>query len=204
MKNLTNTVHSFMSNKNTQLKDCKMTNMLSGIITSKLKIKMLVRFFLNPESQAYLRELSNEFDVSSNAVRTELNILEDSGLLNSEKQGKKVFYKANKKHPLFPELGSMARKALGVDQVLESIITRLGNLEKAYLIDDYAVGKDTGIIDLLLVGDIDNFHLHDLSKKTERYLKRKIRHLVLTQKEFEDFGSELKKRPHVLIWEVKN
>lgn len=176
--------------------------MLSGIITSKLKIKMLMRFFLNPESETYLRELSSEFGVSSNAVRTELNNFAESGLINSHKQGKKVLYKANKKHPLFPELGSMARKVLGVDKVIQSIITRLGNLEEAYLLDDYAVGKDTGIIDLLLVGDIDDFHLHDLSKKTERYLNRKIRHIVLTKKEFEDFKVNLNSRSTLLIWKA--
>lgn len=179
-----------------------MNNLLSGIITSKLKIKMLIRFFMNPESQAYLRELSNEFNVSSNAVRIELNHLAKSGLISSKKDGRKILYKANISHPLFPELGSMAKKVMGVDKVIESIITRLGNLEKAYLIDDYALGKDSGIIDLLLVGNIDNFHLHDLSTKTERYLNRKIRHLVLVKNEFEDFKKNLQNRPNILIWEA--
>jgi hypothetical protein len=88
-----------------------------------------------------------------------------------------------------------------VDQVIDSIITRLGNLEQAYLLDDYAAGKDTGIIDLLLVGDIDNYHLHDLTQKTERYINRKIRHLVLTRSEFDTFEKDLAVRPHLLIWE---
>ena len=127
--------------------------------------------------------------------------LSGSDLITAEKQGRKIWYKANKNHPLFPELGSMAKKVLGVDQVMESIITRLGNLEAAFLLDDYAVGKDTGIIDLLLVGDIDNYHLHDLTKKTERYIKRKIRHLVMTRSEFEAFEKDLAARPHLLIWE---
>jgi hypothetical protein len=77
-----------------------------------------------------------------------------------------VFYKANPKHPLFPELKSMVSKVMGIDQVVDRIVTRLGDLESAYLLDDYAEGKDTGIIDLLLVGDIDQYHLNDLSRKT--------------------------------------
>ncbi|MDY0361693.1 MAG: winged helix-turn-helix domain-containing protein [Desulforegulaceae bacterium] len=178
-----------------------MNNILSGIITSKLKIKMIIRFFMNPESSAYLRELSNEFDVSSNAVRTELNQFTESGLIKSEKDGRKVLYKANKSHPLFPELSSMTKKVMGIDKVIESIITRLGKLELAYLLDDYAIGKDSGIIDLLLIGNIDNFHLHDLTKKTERYLNRKIRHLVLEKNEFEKFKNKLEERPHLLIWQ---
>jgi hypothetical protein len=177
--------------------------LFSGIIQSKLKIKLLLRFFLNPNTRAYLRQLSDEFNVSSNAVRSELNHLSGSDLITAEKQGRKIWYKANQKHPLFPELGSMAKKILGVDQVIDSIITRLGNLEQAYLLDDYAMGKDTGIIDLLLVGDIDNYHLHDLTQKTERYLKRKIRHLVLTRAEFNVFKKKLDDRPHFLIWEAE-
>jgi hypothetical protein len=175
--------------------------LFSGIIQSKLKIKLLLRFFMNPDTRAYLRQLSDEFNVSSNAVRSELNHLSGSDLITAEKQGRKIWYKANRKHPLFPELGSMAKKVLGVDQVIDSIITRLGNLEQAFLLDDYAAGKDTGIIDLLLVGDIDNYHLHDLTQKTERYINRKIRHLVLTRAEFDTFKKDLATRPHLLIWE---
>ena len=110
---------------------------------------------------------------------------------------------ANIDHPLFPELKSMVSKVMGIDQVIDGIINRLGDLESAYLIDDYAEGKDTGIIDLMLIGNINQYHLNDLSRKTERYIKRKIRSLVLTRKEYNDLLLDLKKRPCVLIWEAK-
>jgi len=164
----------------------------------------LVRLFLNPESRAYLRELSTEFNISSNSVREELNQLSQSNLLKSEKIGRKIYYQANHAHPLFPELKSMVRKLMGIDQVIEGLTNRLGNLEMAYLIDDYAEGKDSGIIDLLLVGNIDRYHLDDLSRKTEQYIKRKIRTIVLTQDEFSQFTSQLNQRPHILIWDVRN
>lgn len=64
-------------------------------------------------------------------------------------------------------------------------------------------GKDTGIIDLLLVGNIDQYHLNDLSRKTERYIKRKIRSLVLSRDEFDALVPKLEKRPRILIWEAK-
>ena len=91
---------------------------------------------------------------------------------------------------------------MGIDQVVDGIVTRLGRLERAYLIDDYAEGKDTGIIDLILVGEIDQFHLNDLTKKTERYIKRKIRCLVLSNAEFEELKIKIKDRPRILIWEA--
>jgi predicted transcriptional regulator len=176
-------------------------NILAGLIGSKTRVKLLMRFFFNPEARSYLRELAKEFDVSTNAVREELNQLKKTDLLTSEKNGRQVFYKANTNHTLFPELRSMVSKVMGIDQVIDSIIERLGNLEKACLIDDYAEGKDTGIIDIILVGDIDHYHLNDLSRKTERYIKRKIRTMVLSHEEYTDFIPNLRKRPNVLIWE---
>ncbi len=180
-----------------------MDNLLSGLIASKTRIKLLIRLFFNPQAKSYLRELAKEFDVSTNSVREELNQLTKTDLLKSEKNGRQVYYMANTKHTLFPELKSMVSKTIGIDQVIDSIVRRLGDLERAYLIDDYAEGKDTGIIDLLLVGDIDEYHLNDLSRKTERYIKRKIRSLVLGKDEFESFHAKMKNRPWLLIWEAQ-
>ena len=178
-----------------------MENLLSGIISSKTRIKLLMRFFFNPKTRSYLRELAKEFNVSSNAVREELNQLTSTNLLKFEKNGRQVYYKANTEHSLFPELKSMVSKVMGIDQVIDGIVSRLGDLERAYLIDDYAEGKDTGIIDILLVGNIDQYHLNDLTRKTEKYVKRKIRTLVLSKDEHKNFAAELEMRPNVLIWE---
>ena len=180
-----------------------MENLFTGLISSKTRIKLLTRFFFNPETRSYLRELAKEFSVSTNSVREELNQLTKTKLLTSKKSGRQVFYKANKEHPLFPELKSMVSKVMGIDRVIEGIVTRLGDIERAYLMDDYAEGKDSGIIDLVLVGNIDQYHLNDLSRKTERYIKRKIRTLVLSRDEFKDFEPKLKLYPNILIWKAK-
>ncbi|MEJ2723820.1 MAG: winged helix-turn-helix domain-containing protein [Deltaproteobacteria bacterium] len=179
-----------------------MQDLFAGLISSKTRIKLLVRFFFNPMTRSYLRELAKEFNVSTNAVREELNQLTKTNLLKSEKNGRSVYYTANKDHPLFPELKSMVSKVMGLDQVIDGIVTRLGELEAAYLLDDYAKGKDTGIIDLLLLGNVNQYHLNDLTQKTERYIKRKIRCLVLSRQEFEDMFPRLEDRPRLLIWEA--
>ena len=180
-----------------------MDSLFSGLIASKIRIKLLTRLFFNPKTRSYLRELAKEFNVSTNSVREELNQLTKTKLLKSERNGRQVLYAANEEHPLFPELRSMVSKAMGIDQVIDSIVTRLGDLEGAYLIDDYAEGKDTGIVDLILVGNIDPYHLNDLSRKTERYISRKIRSLVLSKEEFDQFLPTLKEKPRLLIWEAK-
>lgn len=147
-----------------------------------------------------MRELANEFEASPSQVKEELENLLAAGLLGSRKAGRMIKFKANIDHPLFPELQSMVSKSLGMDRILDSIITRLGNLKQAILIDDYAQGRDTGIIDLVLVGDIDHGNLDDLVGKTEKYLNRKIRTLVLTETEFRKLAGSLSARPQLVIW----
>ena len=166
-----------------------------------MRIRILLRLFLNPERNAYLRELADEFGASPSHIKDELDQLMSANLLISKKNGRQILFSANKDHPIFNELHSMVIKALGMDKILESIINRLGNLEKAFLIDDYAKGKDSGIIDLVLVGDIDKESLLDLTCKTERYIDRKIRTLVLNKTEFEDNRGLLKGRPRFLLWQ---
>lgn len=181
-----------------------MGTLFSGLITSKMRIRILMRLFLNPDQQAYLRGLADEFGASTSQVKEELQHLSESGLLQCEKNGRQMNYQANVNHPLFPELQSMVRKSLGMDQILESILQRLGNLKKAFLIDDYAQGKDTGLIDLVLVGDIDRENLEDLVLKTEKYISRKIRTLILSESEFKKMDSVFDKKPRLLLWDTEN
>ncbi|MBW1796628.1 MAG: winged helix-turn-helix transcriptional regulator, partial [Deltaproteobacteria bacterium] len=115
-----------------------MLNLFSGLISSKTRIKLLTRFFFNPQTRSYLRELAREFNVSTNLVRQELNRLTKTNLLKFQKDGRQVYYMANEDHPLFPELKSMVSKVMGIDQVIDGIVNRLGDLERVYLIDDYA------------------------------------------------------------------
>ena len=178
-----------------------MRNIFTVLITSKTRIRILMRLFFNPMQQAYLRELSKEFNASSSQVKDELTQLINSGLLTHEKQGRRINYKANVAHPLYTELHSMVQKAMGMDRILDSIVERLGNLEKAIVIDDYAMGKDTGIIDLVLIGNINQKNLADLVKKTESYIHRKIRTLVLNKDEYQQHKKVLSSRAQLVLWE---
>jgi AraC-like DNA-binding protein len=174
--------------------------MLGSLFTSKMRAQILMRLFLNPDSRAYLRELANQFNASPGHLRSELQQLSQAALLSGEKEGRQIQYRANRRHPLFPELQSMVRKALGMDRILDSIIERLGNLEAAYLTGDYAQRRDTGIVDLVLVGDINRRNLDDLVAKTERHIERRIRTLVVSAGEFRDMASSGRLNPNLPLW----
>ena len=159
--------------------------MLDTLITSKTRIRLLVKFFSNPANSGYLRSISEEFGESTNAVRVELNRLQEANLLNAESEGRTKVYKANPKHPLFTEISGIVNKYLGLDQSAEKVIQRLGNVDVAFITGDYAKGKDSGIIDLVVVGNVDEDYLLKLSRKAEDLISRKIRVLTLSQTELD-------------------
>jgi len=174
--------------------------MLDTLITSKTRVKLLLKFFLNAETRAYLRGLEDELGENSNALRLELNRLSKAGLLESSTEGRQKFYHANQNHPLFPELHSVVRKYLGIDQVIESVLKNLGNVEFAFVTGDYARGKDSGIIDLTLVGEVNREYLAHLVAKTEKLIKRKVRTLVLSNEEYSQLAGTLQMEKAIVVW----
>lgn len=163
-----------------------------------------MRLFLNPKQKVYVRELADEFDLAPSQISGELQRLAEANMLKNEKQGRQVKYRANTEHVLFPELHSMVKKAMGMDHILESIIERLGNLDLAFLIDDYAEGKDTGLVDLVLVGEIDQKNMNDLVRKAEKYIERKIRVLVINPAEYQSMKRIFANKTCLEIWKREN
>ncbi len=148
-----------------------------------------------------MRSLANEFGESTNSVRLELNNLSKAGFLTSKENGRTIEYRANVKHPLYPELNSLVHKYLGLDKIVENVIKKLGKLYLAFITGDYAKGKDSGIIDLVLVGELDNDHLRKLVEKAEKLIKRKVRTLVLSLKEYEKLKVTLEPDQALWLWQ---
>jgi predicted nucleotidyltransferase len=176
--------------------------MLDTLITNKTRLKLLLKFFLNSNSRAYLRNLEQEFNESSNAIRVELNKFEEAGLLKSEMNGNKKYFKANTSHPLFPDIHNILLKHLGIDQVIDEIIENLGNLKMVYLVGDIAKGNNSDIIDLLVVGsELNHEYLLKLVLKAEKLIKRKVRYLILTIEELNSYLKDKNSHEYLLLWE---
>lgn len=175
--------------------------MLETLISSKTRIKLLVKFFLNSNNVAYLRSLESEFGESSNGIRLELNRLESAGMLSSFLDGNKKMFRANKTHPLFKEIRNIVLKTIGIDSIIENVIERLGDVEKVYLVGEFSKGLDSEIIDLVLIGNIDKTYLIKLVDKSEELIKRKIRYLIYNPQEFNSNKFLNKKPEPLLLWQ---
>ena len=174
--------------------------MLDTLITSQTRINLLIKFFMNPGTRSYLRELASEFGESTNSVRVELNRLSKAKIITAINAGRTIEYFANKDHSLFDELHSLVKKYSGVDQLVDKLIKRIGDVKTAYIVGDYARGIDSGLIDIILIGNINLMEMNRIADRRSKDLSRKIRTMVLTADECRSLWSQLKMDNALLIW----
>lgn len=169
-------------------------SMLESLITSKTRLRLLLKFFINAANHGHLRGLAEEFSESTNAIRKELNNLSEAGYLEKEAVRNTISYRANTNHPLFSLLQSVVRRTIGLDTIVATILERMGAVKKVYLVGDYAEGRDTGTIEVVLIGDMLNEdYVEQLAYKIEGEIKRKVRFILtdnFDKKGLLLFGSE--------------
>ncbi len=150
--------------------------MLSSLITSKTRLRLLVKFFINAANDGYLRGLAAEMDESTNAIRKELNNLNEAGFINKHKENRIVIYSANTKHPMFALLQKLIRNHIGLDKIIENIVERSGEVKEVYLLGDYLKGIESAIIEILVLGKaINHEYIIQLVPKAEKEIDKKIK-----------------------------
>jgi len=149
--------------------------MLDSLITSKTRLRLLVKFFINAANRGHMRGLAEEFNESTNAIRKELNNLSEAGYLEKEAQQNRVTYRANIRHPLFGSLQDIVHKYLGLDRIVETVLKRMGDVEQVVITGDYAEGRDSGVVEVTVVGpSLNADYLAQLAPKMEGVIGRKV------------------------------
>ncbi|MGB3105297.1 ArsR family transcriptional regulator [Sphingobacterium siyangense] len=149
--------------------------MLDSLITSKTRLKLLIKFFVSASNQSHLRGLADEFQESTNAIRKELNQLSEAGYLEKSTEKNKILYRANTKHSLFAPLQKLIHTYLGIDEIVDNILQQAGDIQEVSLVGDYAEGVDSGKIDVLVLGEnINQAYLLLLAGKVEKKLGKQV------------------------------
>ena len=148
--------------------------MLGKLITSKTRLR-LDQIFVSQANSGYLNGLASEMGESTNAIRKELNHLYAAGYLERLKNDNKIEYKANIKHPLYEVLRKVVLKHLGLEDIVENVLDKMGDVEKIILVGDYAKGNDSGLIEVFLIGNKLNMeYISQLENKIENLINRKV------------------------------
>jgi len=149
--------------------------MLNELITSKTRLRLLIKFFVSQANRGYLNGLANEMGESTNSIRKELNHLYNAGYLNKIKKNNKVEYNVNSLHPLYDTLRKVVLKHLGLEDIVEAVLEKMGSVDKIILVGDYAKGIDSGTIEIFLIGkNLNTEYISNLENKIEKLINRKV------------------------------
>ena len=169
--------------------------MLEELITSKTRLRLLLRFFISQANRGYLNGLASEMGESTNAIRKELNHLQLAGYLKKVKVNNKIEYKANVKHPMFEVLQKVVFKHLGLEDVVENVLERMGNVQRIILVGDYAKGNDNGLIEVFLIGkNLNMEYITQIENKIEKLINRKVSFYLASK-----FNTN---QNHIILYEI--
>jgi DNA-binding transcriptional ArsR family regulator len=171
--------------------------MLEKLLSSRARIEILKLFLFNPENRYYQRQVSNLTGQSIRAVQREVKKLEDAGLIKSNEEGNRIYYKINRASPIFEELKRIFFKTVGIAEVLKRELKGVELIKVAFIYGSYAKDEEDlkSDIDLMVIGDINSRRLSSLLSKPKNELGREINYIVF---DVEDFRNKVNKEDHFL------
>lgn len=158
---------------------------LQDLITSRVRVKVLSLFCLNPNEVYYVREATRLIDEEINAVRRELINLTKNGVLITETRGNRSYYRINKAYPFFSELQQIVFKENGLGKKIRRLRRKLGKLDYVVFAPAFFNRKPkSDDLDILVIGEVVVPELEALIKDEEKLMGREINFAIFDENEF--------------------
>ncbi|MEK7570990.1 MAG: hypothetical protein AAB553_01835 [Patescibacteria group bacterium] len=160
--------------------------MLSDLITSKTRVKILNLFLTKPSEMYHVRECVRRVDEEINAVRRELIHLEKQGVLNKENRANRVYYFLAKDYPFYTDLLRVGSKTIGLGQKMLANRTKLGKIKYAMFSGKFVKKEKQSPdeVDLMVVGTVVLPELALLVRDEEMRIGTEVNYTAMTEEEF--------------------
>lgn len=175
----------------------------------KTRQGILAATLVRPEKAWYASELAQRLGVPSSSLQRELRDLTEAGILKTHKQGRMVYYQANRESPVFPDLRGLLLKTAGlVDVLVQALKPVASKVVTAFVYGSIAAGSEgsDSDIDLMVVGAVSPQDLALPLRRARELLGREINPTVYTPGEFngkraakDHFLSEVLDKPRLLV-----
>jgi predicted nucleotidyltransferase len=163
-------------------------DILYALFRSKIRQKILVRFFADESKRFYINEMARLVSTTQGTCRREMNKLVDMGILTTLREGNLQYYQLDKVNPLYKEFRAIVQKTIGIEAILRKAIQVVEGIAYAFIFGSYAKKEfDTeSDIDIVVIGDIKEAFLMKTLKDTEKTIGREINYHIYTEKEFKE------------------
>lgn len=155
-------------------------------LRSKVAIKLLDYFFLNPDTQAYINELARILELDPKNTESKLKEFERAGLFKSEFRGKERYFFLAKNNPVLKHYRQIFLKTHGIEKRLKDVLSSIKGVKQAYVYGSYAANKmdSSSDIDILAIGSHSVLELQKTISKLQKDTGREFNITNLSPKEF--------------------
>lgn len=159
--------------------------MLEPLFSSKVRLKLLSLFLLNPDKAYYVRELTRRLDERINSVRRELDNLSRMGLLVSRTENRRKYYMVQKNFELYEELRALMLKAGVTPQ--EKATRQLRSIRgvKLAILSGIFTQQTAPKTDLLIIGNPPKPKLIAAVSELEKSVGKQVRYAVIEKDEYD-------------------
>ncbi|TRZ96008.1 nucleotidyltransferase domain-containing protein [bacterium] len=155
-------------------------------LRSKVAIKLLDYYFLNPGAQRYINELARILELDPKNTEAKLKEFEELGLLKSEFRGTERYFFLAKDNPILKHYRQIFLKTYGIEKKLQDILRGIKGLKEAYIFGSYAINKmgSSSDLDILVIGSHSVLELQRHIAKLQKGIGREFNIINLSPKEF--------------------
>ena len=161
--------------------------MLSSLLFSDYRRRVLGLLLLHPDTAYHVRELARLTGTSAGTLHKELTKLTAGGVLRRQEVGNQVRYSADRDCPVFEELVSILRNTSGlVDVLAEALSSVEKDIALAFLFGSVARGEQqsNSDVDVMLVGNLGFADAVSVLHPVQATLQREINPVVYSLEEF--------------------
>ena len=160
---------------------------LERLLSSRVKAEVFRLLFGPDARELHVREIARQARLNDATVRQELRRLRGLQLISLRRDGNRAYYRAEKAHPLYPDIRSLVFKTSGLVDVVRQVLARgKATIRSAFVFGSLADGseKSGSDLDLMVIGSISLRQLSALLMGLETRLGREVNPHVLTPAEF--------------------
>ncbi len=180
---------------------------LGSSLFSKSRLAILALLYLNADQRFYFRQIVNTTKLGMGAVQREVRLLSESGLVLREREGRQVYYQANRDCPIFEELKAILVKTAGLADVLRDRLAPLVNrCRVAFVFGSFAEGLDNAQsdVDVMVIGNVTFAAVSDALGDLQADLRREVNPTVYNVREFREkistpFIASIMRKPKVFL-----
>jgi predicted nucleotidyltransferase len=161
-------------------------SLLEEILSSKARAEIFRLLFNGVEEELHMREIQRRAGFNDSTIRQELRRLVRLDLILGRKDSNRIYYQANKQHPLYPEIRNIVLKTIGLTDVMKEALQQSSKIKVAFVFGSIARNDENAKsdVDLVVIGDVGLRKVTALLSGISDKIGREINPHVITSEEF--------------------